>query len=165
MNFVYSHLEDYIYNLYTSIGITNPKQLDPRIIAPLLGITLIYLPYDSTNTGSVIFLDSRLSKEEQWQEFGHESCHATLHSGNQAKSNHLFREYQEWKANSFALHFCVPTFMLKQVKLPKNKELAIIKICLLFNVEYDFAEKRLEHYLNNHFPEYYEPITNFLDYR
>lgn len=165
MTFVYTHLEDYIYNLYTSIGITNPKQLDPRIIAPLLGITLIYLPYDSTNTGSVIFLDSRLSKEEQWQEFGHESCHATLHSGNQAKSIPLFREYQEWKANSFALHFCVPTFMLNKITLPIDKELAIIKICLLFNVEYDFAEKRLDHYLNNHFPENYEPINSTIDYR
>lgn len=152
MTFVYTHLEDYIKNLYLSIGVTSPDQLDPKNIAALLGINLIYLPCDSTNLGNVIFLDSRLSKEEQWQEFGHESCHATLHSGNQAKSNPLFREYQEWKANSFALHFCVPTFMLNQIKLPKKKELAIIKICLLFNVEYDFAEKRLDQYLNNHFP-------------
>ena len=152
MNFVYSHLEDYIYNLYTSIGITNPKQLDPKIIAPLLGINLIYLPCDSTNTGNVIFLDSRLPKEEQWQEFGHELCHSTLHSGNQTKSIPLFREYQEWKANSFALHFCIPTFMLNKITLPLDKEMAIIKIQLLFNVDYDFASRRLDHYLINHLP-------------
>lgn len=57
------------------------------------------------------------------------------------KTPPLFREYQEWKANNFALQACVPTFMLNKIKLPINEEKAINKISLLFNVEYDFAQK------------------------
>ncbi|WP_337982618.1 ImmA/IrrE family metallo-endopeptidase [Lysinibacillus sp. C5.1] len=151
MNFIYTHLEDYIRELYTSIDVTTPKHLNPGLIASRLGFTLYFLPYDSTNTGNVIFIDSRLSEERQWQDFGHELCHATVHSGNQAKSIQLFREYQEWKANSFALQACVPTFMLNKLKLPSNEEKAIITIQAFFHVEYDFAKKRLYHYLNNHY--------------
>lgn len=151
MTFVYTHLEDYIRDLYTSIGITKPSQLDPRIIGSKLGFTVIYLPIDSVSYDNIIIIDSRLSKQEQWQEFCHELGHVISHSGNQTKTHPLFREYQEWKANNFALQASVPTFMLNKIRLPIDEELAIIKICLLFKVEYDFAEKRLNHYLNNHF--------------
>ncbi|WP_068983902.1 ImmA/IrrE family metallo-endopeptidase [Lysinibacillus xylanilyticus] len=151
MTFIYTHSEDYIRNLYSSINVTTPKQLDPRIIAPKLGLTLLYLPIDSMNSGNVISIDSRLSNEEQWQDFCHELGHAILHSGNQVKAISLFREYQEYKANNFALQACVPTFMLKKIELPIDEEKAINMIQLLFNVKYEFAQKRLNHYLNNHF--------------
>ncbi|AUS87768.1 ImmA/IrrE family metallo-endopeptidase [Lysinibacillus capsici] len=151
MTFVYTHLEDYIKDLFTSINVTSPKQLDPRIIGPKLGFKVIYLPFDSVSYDNIIYIDSRLSKREQWQEFCHELGHVISHSGNQTKTHPLFREYQEWKANNFALQACVPTFMLNKIKLPINEEKAINKICLLFNVEYDFAQKRLNHYFNNHF--------------
>lgn len=164
MKFVYTHLEDYIRELYTSIDVTTPKQLDPMLIASRLDFTLYLLPCDSTNVGNVIFIDSRLPKEKQWQEFGHELCHGTVHCGNQVRSIPLFREYQEWKANSFALQACVPTFMLNKIKLPVNEEKAINKIQLLFNVDYEFAKKRLQHYLNNHFFEEYEELNILVNY-
>lgn len=151
MNFVYTHLEDYIRDLFTSIGVTKPNQLDPRIIGPKLGFTVIYLPFDSVSYDNIIYIDSRLSEQEQWQEFCHELGHAISHSGNQTKTHPLFREYQEWKANNFALQACVPTYMLNEIPLPVNEEKAINKIQLLFNVDYEFARKRLSHYLNNHF--------------
>lgn len=28
--------------------------------------------------------------------------------------NSLYLEYQEWKANNFVLHICIPTFMLRK---------------------------------------------------
>lgn len=151
MTFVYTHLEDYIRDLYINIGITSPEHLDMKLIASRLGFILFFSPFDSTNIGNVIFIDSRLTKEEQWQEFSHELGHGTLHSGNQAKSHPLFREYQEWKANNFMYHACVPTFMLNKMVLPSNKKKAIFLIQKTFNVDYSFAEKRLEQYLNNHF--------------
>lgn len=151
MIFVYTHLEDYIKDLFTSINVMNPKQLDPMIIGHKLGFEVIYLPIDSVSYDNIIYIDSRLSEQEQWQEFCHELGHVISHSGNQTKTPPLFREYQEWKANNFALQACVPTFMLNKIKLPINEEKAINKISLLFNVEYDFAQKRLHHYLNNHF--------------
>lgn len=155
MTFVYTHLEDYIRELYTGIGVTKPKHLDPRIIAPKLGFIVIYLPCDSVSYDNVIYIDSRIPEEEQWQEFCHELGHIISHSGNQTKTHYLFREYQEWKANNFAFQACVPTFMLNQIKLPANEERAINKIQMIFKVDYDFAKKRLDHYLNNHFPEKY----------
>ncbi|EAZ84533.1 phage related protein [Bacillus sp. B14905] len=151
MIFVYTHLEDYIKDLFTSINVMYPKQLDPMIIGHKLGFEVIYLPIDSVSYDNIIYIDSRLSEQEQWQEFCHELGHVISHSGNQTKTPPLFREYQEWKANNFALQACVPTFMLNKIKLPINEEKAINKISLLFNVEYDFAQKRLHHYLNNHF--------------
>lgn len=62
MTFVYTHLEDYIKDLYLSIGVTSPEQLDPKNIASLLGINLIYLPCDSTNIGNVIFFRLQIIK-------------------------------------------------------------------------------------------------------
>ncbi|WP_354473219.1 ImmA/IrrE family metallo-endopeptidase [Lysinibacillus parviboronicapiens] len=86
-----------------------------------------------------------------WQEFCHELCHVLWHSGSQKVMPYSWIQYQECKADNFMLHACVPTFMLNKIRLPINEERAIIKICLLFNVKYDFAEKRINHYLNNHF--------------
>lgn len=89
-----------------------------------------------------IFLNRHLTPQQQWQEFGHELCHILRHSGHQKKMNRSFVEYQEWQADYFALHFCVPTFMLDDIK-----NINIYKITNLFNIDYEFALKRLEVYL------------------
>lgn len=151
MIFVYTHLEDYIKDLFTSINVMYPKQLDPMIIGHKLGFEVIYLPIDSVSYDNIIYIDSRLSEQEQWQEFCHELGHVISHSGNQTKTPPLFREYQEWKANNFALQACVPTFMLNNITLPGTEDKAIQLIQELFNVEWDFAYKRLEQYKNNKF--------------
>ncbi|WP_244504824.1 MULTISPECIES: ImmA/IrrE family metallo-endopeptidase [unclassified Lysinibacillus] len=57
----------------------------------------------------------------------------------------LFREYQENKANHFMYHACVPSFMLDEIE-PNN--LTVEYIQEQFNVECDFARKRLEQYLS-----------------
>lgn len=85
-----------------------------------------------------IFIDNRQSKQKQWQDFGHELGHVLCHAGHQLKMNHMFLKYQEWKANNFMYHFCVPTFMLYQLK-----EVNVHNVMDLFNVEYEFACKRL----------------------
>ena len=46
-----------------------------------------------------------------------------------------FQEYQEWQAEQFACHFCVPTFLLNQMKLPQLRSEAIGMIVSHFNVE------------------------------
>lgn len=55
----------------------------------------------------------------------------------------MFIDLQEWQANHFAYHFCVPTFMLEDLE-----EVTIYEIMNLFNVCYDFASKRIEMYQN-----------------
>ncbi|HLR71553.1 MAG TPA: ImmA/IrrE family metallo-endopeptidase [Pseudogracilibacillus sp.] len=76
--------------------------------------------------------------------FGHEVCHYLRHCGNQLKMHPLFLQLQESQANHFAYHFCVPTFMLQQLR-----EVTIYDVMELFNVEFDFALRRLEMYRNN----------------
>ncbi|HLR80429.1 MAG TPA: ImmA/IrrE family metallo-endopeptidase, partial [Bacillota bacterium] len=76
--------------------------------------------------------------QKQWQDFGHELGHVLCHAGHQLKMNHMFLKYQEWKANNFMYHFCVPTFMLYQLK-----EVNVHNVMDLFNVEHEFACKRL----------------------
>ena len=146
---IYTHLEDYIFNLYSNIGISHPRQLNPEIVASRLGLTILYKPIDSVTGGDLIILDERLTDPQQWQDFGHELCHSLFHPSNQLKIPKPFKVYQEWKANSFAEHLCVPTFMLNILTLPDTETKAIWLIQEKFGVERDFAEKRLHQYLNN----------------
>ncbi|MET1032334.1 ImmA/IrrE family metallo-endopeptidase [Domibacillus tundrae] len=55
-------------------------------------------------------------------------------------------QLQEWQANTFALHFCIPTFMLQKLDLPFHKQLAITEVAHIFGVAYTFAEERLALY-------------------
>ncbi|MBP2079629.1 ImmA/IrrE family metallo-endopeptidase [Oceanobacillus polygoni] len=141
-------LEDAIKKFYNQLNIHNPSQLDMREIAKSLNIPIHFLPIHSRTYNGEIIIDSRLPPEIQWEDFGHELCHILLQYGNQIINiNTLFLEYQEWKANNFALHFCVPTFMLQKYKISTiNEGIYIIKN--KFNVTDEIAKKRLNHYRN-----------------
>ena len=149
----YSHLEDYIKTFYTQLKIDAPELLELKTIAKKLDIKLFYwedksqaILYDDM---SVIFIDSRISPEKQWQEFNHELCHVLIHTGDQLIMPPLFREYQEFKANNFMYHACIPTFMLDKLNIYDFNAVTVSKIQQLFKVEYDFAKIRLENYLNH----------------
>ena len=151
----YTHLEDYIKNLYLSLAVHSPSQLDMRDIAKKLNIRLHYFDEESESNflGGVprIFLNKNLNIQEQWQDFAHELCHVLLHAGNQRFLPHNFLLYQEMKANNFMYHFCIPTFMLEKIDLPRYKNESIKLIAETFNVTLIFAEKRLEMYENKVF--------------
>ncbi|MCM3316144.1 ImmA/IrrE family metallo-endopeptidase [Rummeliibacillus stabekisii] len=147
----YTHLEDYIQKLYTGIGITSPEKLNINVIASKLKIVVLFGSLKSMCYKNIVYIDNRISKEEQWQQFAHELCHVLWHSGNQLGIYPPFREYQEWKANSFAYHFCVPTFMLEEFILPELFSEAISLLQNKFNVTYEFAHIRLNDYLANHY--------------
>ncbi|OES45850.1 ImmA/IrrE family metallo-endopeptidase [Domibacillus iocasae] len=150
MTYVKSHLEDFIENLYTNISITSPEQLDIELIARRLNIEVGYSHNKSkcAEIGGImmILLNENVSRTEQWQEFAHEVCHLLRHTGNQTELPFPFVQLQEWQANTFALHFCIPTFMLQKLDLPFHKQLAITEVVQTFGVEYSFAEERLELY-------------------
>lgn len=63
------------------------------------------------------------------------------------KMHPLFVELQEWQADNFALHFCIPTFMLQRIRLPPDRQAAVCFIAETFNDEIEFAELRLDRYL------------------
>lgn len=96
-----------------------------------------------------IFLNEQLTPQQLWQDFCHELAHVLLHIGHQGRMSLLFREYQEHKANNFMYHACMPSFMLDQLDLYDCTPLTVIQLQGLFNVEYDFAEKRLTQYISN----------------
>lgn len=129
------------------MNIITPPLLDFSAIARNLGIKVFYWADTSqalyADDLSYIFLDESLSKQQQWQDFCHELGHVLLHTGNQQRMYPLFREYQEYKANNFMYHACVPSFMLDELD---PSELTVKNVQRLFNVEYDFAFKRLEQY-------------------
>lgn len=147
--YLYTHLEDYIYNLYKSISITNSVDLDMFQVAKRLDVEIVYEERKTFYFDNEINL-VRGTKRQEWMDFGHEVCHYLRHSGCQLKMHPLFVELQEWQAENFMYHFCVPTFMLRDLNLPRNRKKAIWEIQKNFNVSYEFAEIRLEKFTRNH---------------
>jgi Zn-dependent peptidase ImmA (M78 family) len=148
MNYQTSLLEDWVYQLYKQIGIYSPDQLDVQIIADRLGIQLEFWEVSSRLYKKKLIIDSRLTPEEQWQDFAHEICHKLRHAGNHMVMPDMFLELQEFQANHFSFHFCVPTFMLRKLNFQKSRKETVYLIASIFNVTYAFAEKRLVMYEN-----------------
>lgn len=125
----------------------NPKQLNILTISIELGIQIFYWSDKSQalfrKQTAFIFLNENLTRQQQWQDFCHELGHVLLHTGHQGRMSPLFHEYQENKANNFMYHACVPSFMLDEIE-PSN--LTVDYVQQQFNVEYDFALKRLEQF-------------------
>lgn len=145
----YNNLEEYIQKLLHRIDIYHPLQLNIENVYARLGIEVHYIEQDAMFVFGKIFLDNRTSEATQWQDFGHELCHALWHAGNQALIPLSMREYQEWKAENFAQHLCVPSFMLNTIKMPHSERQAVWMIQEEFGVNKEFAEKRLKQYLRN----------------
>lgn len=148
----YSHLEDFIKDLFTQMGILYPSHLNLEIIAKKLGVKVFYWSDKSqalfANLKPFIFLNQSLNPQQQWQEFCHELAHVLLHTGDQFYMSPLFRVYQEHKANNFMYHACIPTFMLEELQVYDYTHKTVLKIQELFNVEYEFALRRLKQYHN-----------------
>lgn len=145
----YNNLEEYVRQLLHRINIYHPHQLNIEDVYSRLGLEVHFLEQDPMFVFGRIFLDSRTSNAAQWQDFGHELCHALWHAGNQALIPLSMREFQEWKAENFAQHLCVPSFMLNALKLPESEGQAVWLIQEEFGVTKSFAEKRLEQYMRN----------------
>ncbi|GIN93377.1 phage-like element PBSX protein XkdA [Siminovitchia terrae] len=148
----YSYLEDFIKNLYQTIGINTPTELDMKSIAGCLNIELQFWdePSEAVRDAGIpwIFINEKLSPKEQWQDFCHELCHALQHVGDQRNLPVEFRLYQEVKADNFMYNFCIPTFMLEDYEFPKYKWQAIQQIANDFNVTIEFASIRFNMYQN-----------------
>ncbi|WP_084245162.1 ImmA/IrrE family metallo-endopeptidase [Planomicrobium okeanokoites] len=145
----YNNLEEYIQKLLHRIDIYHPHQLNMEDVYSRLGMSVHYIQQDAMFVFGYIFLDSRKSAAEQWEDFGHELCHALWHAGNQALIPLSMREYQEWKAENFAQHLCIPSFMLDSMKLPNHTKEAVWMLQEEFGVTQKFSEKRLERYMRN----------------
>lgn len=137
--------EKSIMKFYQSININDPLLLSIEIVTEYLSVDLVYWNETSSiselNDRYVVFINESLTMQQQWQEFGHEMCHYFNDKGNRKFLNSGYVDYCELKADYFAYHFCVPTFMLMQIK-----GVDVYDVVRLFNVEFDFALRRLEMY-------------------
>lgn len=147
-----SHLEDFIEQLYAGLSIRQSGQLNKYLIAERLNIGIYLTSNDSEafywDSRYYIFINRNLDSRQRWQEFGHELCHVLRHGGHQGRMPPPLRELQEWQADNFMYHFCVPTFMLQRIRLPPDRRAAAVLIAETFNVEYQFAAIRLDRYVN-----------------
>ena len=149
MTFTRTHADETVSKLYQSIGINRPPLLNPDTVAHRLGIELNYLPVDSMRINKRMYLDSRLSTEEQWQQFGHELCHVLWHQDNQLKLSQSFIDMQERQADNFALYACIPTDALLSEPLPSTEWEAVAILVETFGVTPEFALKRLKLHLSH----------------
>lgn len=141
-------MEQFVHQLFDILAISQPDQLNITAISALAKISVKYWDFSSEAVSykgkRMIFINEALSVQKKWQEFAHELYHLLGHVGNQNKYMHrLFMTHQEKQAEYFSYHFCVPTFMLQQLK-----GVDVYVIMRLFNVEFDFAMRRLEMYQN-----------------
>lgn len=147
-----NYLEDKIQKLYmTILHIERPDQLNIDYIASQLGIEVCYWEEASQalilHNTAYIFLKKSMNV---WEDFCHELAHVLYHAGDQMLLHKLFVDYQEMRANSFALHAAVPSYLLLQMDLPSNYFAAVRVIQDTFNISLHFACTRLNHFINNH---------------
>lgn len=135
-------IEEYIYQLYKTMDIRDPSELKFDSLADLLGVEVTYSS-NSFSFDNEILLE-RGTESYEWTSFGHELCHYLRHAGNQMNMHELFVDLQEFQADYFAYHFCIPTFLLNEMELPNCLNAARSIVAGEFNVEPSFAEKRLE---------------------
>lgn len=142
-------LEEKVMKLYLEMGIEIPSRINMNEIANYLDIWIHLYDGESQvfkRRGLYsMFLNESLTPEEQWQDFGHEIGHVIKHVGDQHKLRIAFRELQEFQANNFMYHFCVPTFMLLDYEISNfmNIEDGVPFILEKFPVTEEFAKKRL----------------------
>jgi Zn-dependent peptidase ImmA (M78 family) len=141
-------LEDWIEELFSTLDIYYPKQLDLLELAARLGIYVHFQKFGSRIYNGEIILDERLTDHEQWQEFAHELCHLYRQYGNQLAMNKEFLTFQEAQADNFALHFCIPTFMLLRYEISNflDVEAGVPFIAKEFGVTEEFARERLRQF-------------------
>ena len=134
-------MEDFINQLYINLHVNNPNQLEIAYLAKRLNLNIYYGRTGLRLDNNIVI--RRSNKQREWQLFGHEVGHYLRHAGNHLAMHSLFMDMQEYQATNFAYHFCVPTFMLREIS-----ELNVYNVMNLFNVEYGFASRRLEMYQN-----------------
>ena len=148
MDYNFSLLEDFIYKVYARIEVSDASQIDLFAIAQALDVSVFLHPYPTqaiVNDGRhYVFINDSTPQEEWWEVFGHELGHILLHAGNQGRLPLPFVEYQEWQADLFALHFCIPTFMLLSDDLPNDCRLATADVAEHYGVSLPFAYERLK---------------------
>ncbi|MFB1100849.1 ImmA/IrrE family metallo-endopeptidase [Terribacillus sp. JSM ZJ617] len=147
----YSYMESNVQRIYEEMGISSPDMIDRYLIAKKLGIHLLEWEFASqavkTRKRKLILLDEELSEIQKQADFFHELAHLLHHAGTQQNLSKSMYQYQENKAELFALHCLMPTFILIRDKLPPDENSAAFYICENYRVCDAHARKRYRMFL------------------
>lgn len=141
-------LEQFVEDMYESLGILTPCQITVDELAHQLNVWIHYADVKSRALESIggmysMFLDSRLSPEDQRIDFLHELCHLLRHAGNQIVLPELFTKMQEAEAERFVLYAAIPFSMVSRLPIPAQYNEAVSFIAKTFKVPVELAEIRL----------------------
>ncbi|MGG1249939.1 ImmA/IrrE family metallo-endopeptidase [Brevibacillus agri] len=144
-----TEIERRIQELYQSIGIGSPADIQEEQIASLLDIKLRYedAPSFSFEKGKFrcIVIDNSLPADEQRKHFFHELGHLFRgHSGDQSRFPDLFKELLEEQAEHFAKYALMPYYMIQALPLPEYEWDFPHLIASTFRVPLDMAKDRWE---------------------
>ncbi|MDX8046632.1 ImmA/IrrE family metallo-endopeptidase [Gracilibacillus sp. S3-1-1] len=148
MSYIYKpfDLEKWIANHYLKKGITTPSLMDIRKIAISFDIQLGFREKRSYSftygKSKIISIDSRLTLEEQREQFFHELCHILRHCGSQLVMPKAFHDLQEWDAKRFTRYAAIPFNMLKLFDL--KSEYIVDDMAQSFNVGTKVVKERLD---------------------
>lgn len=96
-----------------------------------------------------IFLNKFDSQQKHFQDFAYELFHILLHVNQEFSIPLQTKIKQEWGNENFALHFCIPKFMVNSLNFKKTESDAVRRTSQIFKVETEFAAKRLVEMENN----------------
>lgn len=157
MQYLTNHLEDMVQFIYRSIGITSPDQLVVYDVAEKIekimnDLKIYFAPLKTSfvrlDDQNTIIISDQLSLEEKWVKLGLMLSYVFMPTLNSFVADDYVLNHHRIKAEAFALNFCVPSFMLTRLELPKKSSDAINMVAKTFGVPYLFAAKRIEEYLN-----------------
>ncbi|MDN4078155.1 ImmA/IrrE family metallo-endopeptidase [Paenibacillus polymyxa] len=152
-----------ICDLYQTLNINYPHELDIDQIAALWGADIVYYegkPHAFWNEeGSVIFLNNSDSIPKQRSDFFHELSHIVQHEGDQGNLPGLFVDLQETQAWHFSLIASMPHYLLP-VPLEMTKDVYVRLLADEFHVPQELAADRVEQIVSRLHDDYYYQREN-----
>lgn len=110
--------ELFICDLYQTLNIQHPHEMDIDLIAAVWGVDIAYYVGRPCSywdkAGGLILLNKNVPLERSRADFFHELCHIAKHEGNQDDMPELFRDLQELQAAQFQLIAAMPCYLLPE---------------------------------------------------
>ncbi|WP_054023672.1 ImmA/IrrE family metallo-endopeptidase [Bacillus sp. FJAT-28004] len=142
-------IEIWLTNLYKYHGIFSPSDLTIKSVSEIFNIAVNFYSgpcFAEWEEGgySLIFINNKMSDEEQRMEFFHELCHPLRHTGIQGNMPIMFQELQEAQASQFQLVASMPIYLLSEIQPERHWQDYIHSIAEAFHYPVDFVESRLQ---------------------
>ena len=143
LEYVPTHLEEWISNEYIKKGILTPADLTISNISKCFGVEIVIRNgknYSVNIDGTIVLFLSKESRRDLKRNFHHELCHGLMHEGRQRKGMPIpLRELQENQAENFIKYSTIPYHMLSYINFKDVEYTAEV-----FGVSTDICEERIE---------------------